>query len=102
MVPRPPPPLGHAHPLGHHCVGLGDGHAQVCLYYITYVCINGHPPPPPAIPTRPSTYTPHTHENRGDVAELKKRGEKPPSPTASFSAAARDWRTWVLALQVGR
>lgn len=68
-------------------VGNGGDRVRICMYIMNIKTHKTHL---------------HTHENRGDVAELKKRGEKPPSPTASFSAAARDWRTWVLALQVGK
>lgn len=51
---------------------------------------------PHANPSHPKTQ----NTKRGDIAALKKRGQTPPSPKASLRAAARDWRTWVLALQV--
>lgn len=41
-----------------------------------------------------------TDTPRGDVAALKRKGEVAPSPKASLAAAASDYITWILALQV--
>jgi hypothetical protein len=45
-------------------------------------------------------YTLGTDTPRGDVAALKKKGVRAPSPRASLAEAVGDPMVWILALQV--